>query len=48
MFFLAICKNAQVSVRMLFSEPGKFENFQKLLSTFRNLPRAYELQFLWK
>ena len=33
-------KTLEISVKMIFPEPGKFENIQKLLSIFKNLCKA--------
>ena len=38
--FLGIRKNAGNFSKDIFPEPGKFENIQKLSSTFKNLRKA--------
>ena len=38
--FQEFVKTLEISVKMIFPEPGKFENIQKLLSTFKNLRKA--------
>ena len=38
--FQEFVNTLEISVKMIFPEPGKFENFQKLSSTFKNLRKA--------
>ena len=40
MLFQEFVKIHEISVKMIFPEPGKFENIHKLSSTFRNLRKA--------
>ena len=41
--FQEFVKMLEISVKMIFHEPGKFENIQKFSSTFKNLRKAQEL-----
>ena len=43
MLFWEFVKILAISVKIIFLEPGKFENIQKLSSTFQNLRKAQEL-----
>ena len=36
-FFQEFVTKLEISVKMIFLEPGKFENIQELSSTFKNL-----------
>ena len=41
MLFQEFVTTLEISVKMIFPKPGKFENNQKLSSTLRNLRKAY-------
>ena len=43
MLFREFVKTLAISVNIIFLEPGKFENIQKLSSIFKNLRKAQEL-----
>ena len=40
MLFREFVKTLAISVKIIFLEPGKFENIQKLSYTFQNLRKA--------
>ena len=40
MRFWKFVKTLAILVKIIFLEPGKFENIQNLLSTFKNLCKA--------
>ena len=40
MLFWKFVKTLAILVKIIFLEPGKFENVQKLLSTFKNICKA--------
>ena len=48
MLFQEFVTTLEISVKMIFLETGKFGNIQNLSSTFENLRKALELQFLRK
>ena len=41
MLFQEFVTTLEISVKMIFPEPGKFENIQRLSSTLKNLRKAY-------
>ena len=41
MLFQKFVTKLEISVKMIFPEPGKFENIQRLSSTLKNLRKAY-------
>ena len=40
MLFREFIKTLAISVKIIFLEPGKFENIKKLLPTFKNQRKA--------
>ena len=41
MLFQEFVTTLEISVNMIFPEPGKFENIQKLPSNLKNLRKVY-------